>query len=59
MQSLCDIIGTGEFQFHRHEWRFVSREAKNFITKLLVVDINIRMDVNTALQHPWVQYNII
>lgn len=35
-------------------WSNISVEARDFITKLLVYTAEGRMDVNTALRHPWI-----
>ena len=47
-------ITKAQFAFHEQYWGEVSAEAKDFITKLLVVDPNARMNVDQALAHRWV-----
>ena len=34
-------------------WNEISKEAKDFINKLLDKDLNKRIDMKTALEHPW------
>ena len=34
-------------------WNEISREAKDFITKLLDKDLKTRIEMKTALEHPW------
>ena len=34
-------------------WKEISDEAKDFITKLLDKDLKTRIEVKTALEHPW------
>ena len=34
-------------------WNEISKEAKDFICKLLEKDLNKRIDMKTALEHPW------
>ena len=34
-------------------WNIISKEAKDFINKLLEKDLNKRIDIKTALEHPW------
>nr|XP_034830916.1 obscurin isoform X3 [Maniola hyperantus] len=47
-------IREGKWEWHDEEWwsRF-SKESRDFISKLLVINWHDRMDVNTALSHPW------
>lgn len=35
-------------------WKFVSTEAKDFISKLLVADPSKRMDAKQIQNHPWI-----
>lgn len=37
-------------------WRFLSVEARDFVTKLLVYDAEGRLDVKAALRHPWLTF---
>ncbi|KAG4067668.1 hypothetical protein HA402_005440 [Bradysia odoriphaga] len=50
-------IQEGRWEFRDSIWTNISAEAKDFITKLLVYTPSSRMDVRTALRHPW--FNII
>ena len=34
-------------------WKEISNEAKDFILKLLEKDLKKRIDMKTALEHPW------
>jgi len=34
-------------------WRYVSKECRHFITKLLVVNPDDRLSAAEALKHPW------
>ena len=45
----------GKFEFHNNYWCEVSAEAKDFISKLLVVDSQSRMCCDEAHRHPWLQ----
>jgi calcium-dependent protein kinase len=51
---LIDLIMRGEFHFASPVWANVSESAQNFVSRLLVVDPEIRMDATTALKHPWI-----
>jgi len=44
----------GEFEFWDQHWKHISRDAKDFITKLLVKDPNKRMTAEEALNHQWI-----
>lgn len=47
-------IRQGSWAWHDEEWwsRF-SKESRDFISKLLVINWQDRMDVDRALSHPW------
>ncbi|KAA0191540.1 hypothetical protein HAZT_HAZT004594 [Hyalella azteca] len=47
------LIRSGIFSFKRPVWTNVSAEAKDLITKLLVVNPDERYDAQQTLQHPW------
>jgi serine/threonine protein kinase len=42
------------YEFWDEDWGFISDEAKDFISKLLVKDISSRMTIDEALWHPWI-----
>ncbi|KAG6445947.1 hypothetical protein O3G_MSEX004176 [Manduca sexta] len=47
-------IREGRWEWHDEEWwSRLSIECRDFISKLLVYNWHERMDVNTALSHPW------
>lgn len=50
-------IQEGRWEFRETIWQYISPEAKDFITRLIVYTTSGRMDVKTALRHPW--FNII
>lgn len=52
-KKLFRKIKKGKFEFDPDYWEFVSDEAKDFITKLLVLDPEKRMTATEALAHPW------
>ncbi|XP_047237564.1 serine/threonine-protein kinase Chk2 isoform X2 [Girardinichthys multiradiatus] len=53
--SVKEQIIRGEFTMVPSKWRRVSNQAKDVVRKLLVVDPTLRMSVDEALQHPWLQ----
>ncbi|KAJ8735219.1 hypothetical protein PYW07_006839 [Mythimna separata] len=47
-------IREGNWEWHDEEWwSRLSTESRDFISKLLIFNWHERMDVNTALSHPW------
>lgn len=42
------------YEFVEEDWCFISEEAKDFISSLLVKDPKKRMTINDALEHPWI-----
>jgi calcium-dependent protein kinase len=50
---IFEKIKKGKFYFYFEDWEHISDEAKDFITKLLVMDPKERMSTKEALRHPW------
>uniref|UniRef100_A0A336KYA7 CSON000839 protein n=1 Tax=Culicoides sonorensis TaxID=179676 RepID=A0A336KYA7_CULSO len=46
-------VREGQWQFTGSIWSHISDDARDFISKLLVYNAYDRLDVKTALQHPW------
>ncbi|KAL1449302.1 hypothetical protein WDU94_000504 [Cyamophila willieti] len=46
-------VKDGHFMFRSEHWNDLTEEARDFISKLIVVDPDVRMDVKQALRHPW------
>ena len=44
-----------DYSFRASIWSQVSDQAKDFVSKLLVLDTNSRMSSSEAMQHPWVR----
>ncbi|CAH1393217.1 unnamed protein product [Nezara viridula] len=55
METL-NLVKEGYWEFDEELTRTLSLEAKDFITKLLVIDPKDRLDVKAALRHPWLNY---
>mmetsp|Transcript_25785 Transcript_25785/g.25068 ORF Transcript_25785/g.25068 Transcript_25785/m.25068 type:complete len:88 (-) Transcript_25785:479-742(-) len=47
--KMCD------YDFNAEGWKGISREAKDFISKLLEPDRDKRMRPEEALNHPWIK----
>jgi len=52
---LFETIMKGTYHFHSPYWDGISKEAKDLISKLLVVDPKQRLTAEQALQHDWFQ----
>lgn len=46
--KMCD------YEFSQETWSQISKEAKNFIEKLVQPNLKLRMTVEQALEHPWI-----
>ncbi|CAD8152055.1 unnamed protein product [Paramecium pentaurelia] len=51
--QILDRVKLGKFTFDPEDWETVSKEAKEFITKLLRMDPNKRLSAKQALDDPW------
>jgi calcium-dependent protein kinase len=58
--ELVEQIMKGEFDFKGRRWRNISRQAKAFVSDLLVVDPNDRASAEESLRSPWLNryYNM-
>lgn len=52
-KKLFKKITAGDWEFHPDYWGSVSKEAKDFISKLLELIPSRRMTADQALHHPW------
>jgi len=55
-ELLFHSIQDGHFDFPEAEWKDISAEAKDLISKLLVKDARQRLSAEMVLAHPWVRY---
>ncbi|XP_067131065.1 obscurin-like isoform X2 [Centruroides vittatus] len=49
-------VQQGKVNFFHDNYVVLSDEAKDFVSKLLVVDPSGRIDVKSALKHPWLRF---
>lgn len=47
-------IKEAEFEFHEQQWKHVSREAKDLISKMICLDQQERWTATQLLEHPWI-----
>ena len=57
-KDVFELVKKGKFKFSGSIWKKTSKQAKEFISKLLCVDRNRRMTAEGALQHLWLNMNI-
>lgn len=56
--ELFDLIMEGDYEFLSPYWDNVSNEAKDLISKLLVVNHNERYSAEEVLSHPWIKHRV-
>lgn len=52
--ELFEIIKTGKYSFSAPQWKNISAEAKDLISKLLLTDPEKRIAGKDILAHPWI-----
>mmetsp|Transcript_29991 Transcript_29991/g.45695 ORF Transcript_29991/g.45695 Transcript_29991/m.45695 type:complete len:545 (+) Transcript_29991:128-1762(+) len=52
-RKVIDMIMRCDYKFQGEIWNLVSSDAKDFVSKLLVLDPRKRMDANQARKHQW------
>ncbi|KYR00537.1 myosin light chain kinase [Tieghemostelium lacteum] len=55
--EIFEQIMEANFDYPEEYWGSISKEAKDFISKLLVVDVGKRLSAKAALAHPWLANN--
>ncbi|KAM9985551.1 hypothetical protein ACTFIZ_009106 [Dictyostelium cf. discoideum] len=55
--EIFEQIMEANYEFPEEYWGGISKEAKDFIGKLLVVDVSKRLNATNALNHPWLKSN--
>jgi len=55
--KLFDLIADGVYDFPSPQWDHISREAKDLVSCLLIVDSRQRMTASQALAHSWIVRN--
>ena len=58
VEKLYQAIVSCDFQFEDEAWADISELAKEFITKLLILDPNHRMTAKGAMNHPWLKTTV-
>jgi serine/threonine protein kinase len=53
--ELFHRIQRGKFEFPEDEWKNISSEATDLISRLLVKNVKRRLTANEVLKHPWIR----
>ena len=53
-QEIMKKVKIGKFSFSDPSWSSISDKAKDFISQLLIYDIEKRPSAEEALSHPWI-----
>jgi len=56
-RELFRLIKKGRYEFHEQYWSDVSSDAKDLVSKLLIVDPEERLTPTQALNHKWFKTN--
>jgi len=54
LPEVFEQIMKADYEFPDPYWTDISKEAKDFISKLLVVDSKKRLTAKQAIEHPWI-----
>ena len=52
---LCKLITEGKFKFHDKYWGVISDDAKDLVSRLLIVNPDERISAADALKSRWIQ----
>ena len=53
--EMFEGIMAGSYDFPAEYWGSISDDAKDFVSKLLIVDVKLRLTADQALVHPWLK----
>ncbi|GAV53699.1 hypothetical protein ZYGR_0AK02010 [Zygosaccharomyces rouxii] len=53
-RSIIQNAKVGKLNFNAKQWDVVADTAKDFVRKLLEVDVTKRLDCSRSLKHPWI-----
>lgn len=55
LQGIFDAVRRGQYDITNKPWDKISRQAKDLVQKLLVINPKQRLTAQQALQHPWLR----
>jgi serine/threonine protein kinase len=53
--AILSLVAQAKYEFHEAEWQGISAEAKDLISRLLVVEPDQRLTMQQMLDHPWLK----
>lgn len=57
-KEVFELVKKGKFDFYGSFWKKISKQAKDFVSKLICVNLDKRMNAEGALKHVWLNMNI-
>lgn len=57
-QEILLRVKKGKYEFDGEEWDNISADAKDIVTKCLILDASKRISAEDILNHPWFSKNI-
>ncbi|KRX08510.1 Protein kinase-like domain [Pseudocohnilembus persalinus] len=54
-KSIMKKVLKGKYSFEGYEWDIISEDAKDLISKMLVINPDERVSAEQALKHPWIK----
>ncbi|EGR32359.1 protein kinase domain protein [Ichthyophthirius multifiliis] len=56
-QEIYEKVKKGKYEFYSEDWNFISKEAKDLISKMLQYNPINRISAAEAYAHPWISQN--
>jgi calcium-dependent protein kinase len=51
--AIFSMVKKGKYEFKEKEWKGISKNARDFVSKLLTFSPEIRPNAEEAISHPW------
>jgi len=52
-EAILELVAQAKYEFHEAEWASISKDAKDLISRLLIVEPTKRLTMEELLNHPW------
>lgn len=53
-KEIYNRVRSGQYRFPRVDWKYTSRDSRDFIRRLIRLDPSERLTAEQALKHPWI-----
>lgn len=53
-KEIYNRVRSGQYRFPRIDWKYTSRDSRDFIRRLIRLDPSERLTAEQALKHPWI-----